>query len=50
MWSQNDPDMNYPQLNISFSNSTYYDENSSNYTLSNNNNQSLFYMNLRSIP
>ena len=31
--SQIDPDMNYPQLNDSFSTSTYYDEKSFNLSL-----------------
>ena len=48
--SQIDPDMNYPQLNDSLSNSNYYDENSFNCSFSNNNNLSLFHMNIRSIP
>ena len=45
-----DPDMNYPQLNDSFSTSNYYDENSFKYSFFNNNNLSLFHMNIRSIP
>ena len=48
--SQIDPDMNYPQLNDPFSTSTYYDEKSFNFSFSNNNNLSLFHMNIRSIP
>ena len=48
--SQIDPDMNYLLLNGSFSTSTYYDEKSFNYSFSNNNNLSLFHMNIRSIP
>ena len=47
--SQIDPDMNYPQLNDSVSTSTYYDEKSFSYSFSNNNNLSLFHMNIRSI-
>ena len=48
--SQIDPDMNYPLVNDSFSTSTYYGEKSFNYSFSNNNNLSLFHMNIRSIP
>ena len=48
--SQIDPDMNYPQLNDSLTTGNYYDENSFNCSLSNNNNLSLFHMNIRSIP
>ena len=48
--SQIDPDMNYPQLSDSLSTSNYYDENSFNCSFSNNNNLSLFHMNIRSIP
>ena len=48
--SQIDTDMNNPQLNDSFSTSTYYDENSFNYSFSNNKYLSLFHMNIRSTP